>query len=84
MQINLSNRARWVLASIILTISALTFVIGWTSPFIQVGWFSLPIVKVTFPLVVSAISIILFFLGLIVLRKTIPPTLEKNQAQESV
>lgn len=77
---NLSDRSRWVLASILITLSAVIFAIGWTSPFWP-DWYPIlgsDFVKTTFFFISSGIFIGLLVLGLYILARTTPPPLKPD------
>jgi hypothetical protein len=70
---SLSERSRWILAIVCLTLSAVLFDIGWTSPFayqqysrLGVAWLSLPWVDVA----VSLGAVASFIIGLWLLTRT--------------
>ena len=81
---NLSDRRRWVLGAILITMCAIVFAIGWTSPF----WPELyPIlgsdfVKTSFFFISSGIFIGLLVFGLYFLAKTTPPPLKPSSSPE--
>ena len=72
MELNLTNRARWGLATLLLVIGTVLFVVGWTSPFLPVPdtlfW-----MKTVFPIVASLSFVLFFFVSLWILSKTTPP-----------
>lgn len=75
---NLSDRGRWTLAFILLTIASIIFAIGWTSPFWPAGYPLLgsDFFKTTFFFISSGIFIVLFFFSLYLLAKTSPPPIK--------
>ncbi|MFX0167763.1 MAG: hypothetical protein ACFE89_08635 [Candidatus Hodarchaeota archaeon] len=71
----LSNQGKWLLGIIIITLSTILFVLGWTSPFWPpgLGWLGLPIMKTVFPLTVTSLCVLIYFFGLVLLARTDPP-----------
>ncbi|MFW9831659.1 MAG: hypothetical protein ACFFD8_07785 [Candidatus Thorarchaeota archaeon] len=85
MDVNLTNRGRWIIASFLLTIGAFFFVIGWTSPFWPSywGWLGLPWIKTTFPFAMSLVFLILLIFGIWVLSKTSTAPIEVGEKTKS-
>ncbi|MFX1319697.1 MAG: hypothetical protein ACFE9D_01840 [Promethearchaeota archaeon] len=81
----LSDRARWILGIVLITIASTVFAFGWTSPFWPAGY---PILgseffKTSFFFISSAIFIVFFFVGLYLLTKTKPPPSKPVHASQS-
>ncbi len=85
MELNLSDRARWIAASILLTVDAIIFAIGWTSPFWP-EWYPIlgsEFFKTTFFFISSGIFIVFFFFSLYLLATTTPPPIKPVHSPES-
>ena len=78
MELNLTNRSRWGLATLLLVVGMVLFVAGWTSPFLPVPE-SLFWMKTVFPIVASLGFVLFFFVSLWILSKTTPPPLTPKE-----
>ncbi len=81
MVLKLSNRGRWILATILLTIASIVFAFGWTAPFWP-EWVPIlgsDLFKTTFFFISSGIFIVLFLYSLYILFKTTPPQIERQR-----
>ncbi|MHA2405536.1 MAG: hypothetical protein ACXACH_02140 [Candidatus Hermodarchaeia archaeon] len=81
---NLSDRSRWILAAILISICAVIFAIGWTSPFWP-DWYPIlgsDFVKTSFFFISSGIFIGLLVLGLYILARTSHPPLNPGHSPD--
>jgi len=78
MELNLTDRGRWILASVLCTIAAIVFAVGWTSPFWP-EWYPIlgsDFIKTTFFFISSGIFIVLLVFSLVILIRTTPPPIK--------
>ncbi len=82
---DLSDRSRWILASVLLTIAAIVFAIGWTSPFWPEGYPLLgsDFFKTSFFFISSGIFVVLLFFSLYILAKTTPSPIKPILSPEN-
>ncbi len=85
MEFNFTDQTKWIIATILLSVSCVLFVIGWTSPFWppEAEWLGLPWAKTIFPLLISSTFVVLFSIGLWVLSQTAPSYSVTVQESES-
>lgn len=84
MELKLTNRGRWILASLLLSISVIIFAIGWTSPFWP-EWYPIlgsDFFKTIFFFISSGIFVILFFFGLYLLATTTSHPIKPSYSPE--
>jgi hypothetical protein len=80
-----SDRTRWILGTVLITIASIVFAIGWTSPFWPADY---PIlgsgfIKTSFFFISSVIFIVLFFVGIYLLAKTSAPPIEPGRPPQA-
>jgi len=63
-KIQLQDRSRWILTTIMYSICAITLNIGWTLPFLYGGLAEFPLIKLVLPTILAIFAITLFFIGL--------------------